>query len=76
LARCAYRMKPRHPYAGINLLRSLRAIGDRDEVARLLPEVSERAKVDVWGVDQLRQMRVWLRVSTAPESPASSISPP
>ncbi len=76
LARCAYRMKPRHPYAGINLLRALRVLGDRNEVARLLPAVSDAAKVDVWGVDQLRQMRAWLRGSTTPASPADSVSTP
>lgn len=64
-ARTAYRMKARHPYAGVNLLRALRGLGERDEVARLLPEVSEVAKLDVWGVDQLRQMRAWLK-ATAP----------
>lgn len=64
-ARTAYRMKPRHAYAGVNLLRALRDLGERDEVARLLPEVSEVAKLDVWGVDQLRQMRAWLK-ATAP----------
>lgn len=75
-ARSAYRMKPRHPYAGVNLLRALRVLGERNEVARLLPEVSETAKVDVWGVDQLRQLRAWLKATAAAGPSRETVTPP
>lgn len=63
-ARAAFLMKPQHPYAGVNLLRALRAT-DRPAMAReVLPQVRANASLDAWGRRQLDEIERWVAEAT------------
>lgn len=58
-ARAAFLMKPQHPYAGVNLLRALRATDGAAEVRTLLPQVRANASLDAWGRRQVDEIERW-----------------
>lgn len=60
IATAAFRNGPDHRYTGVNLMLARRALGQRDEVRRLLPEVEAKAKLDDWGRQQIAELRTWV----------------
>lgn len=60
IATAAFRNGPDHRYTGVNLMLARRALGQRDDVRRLLPEVEAKAKLDDWGRQQIAALRTWV----------------
>ena len=60
LAKTSFIHNPTDPFAGVNLLLAARALDLRDEVKDLLPKVQAQAKLDSWGIDELKKLHSWL----------------
>ncbi len=65
-ARAAFLMKPQHPYAGVNLLRALRATDRPAEAREVLPQVRAEASLDAWGRRQVDAIDRWLAEASQP----------
>ena len=70
LAKKSFIHNPAHPYAGVNLLLAARALDLRDEVKDLLPKVQAQAKLDPWGIDELKKIHSWLTGDQPVATPA------
>lgn len=60
LALAAYRTSPGHRYAGVNLLRALRALGRVDEARPIASSLRAGAALDDWGRRQLAEAESWI----------------
>ena len=67
-AATAFRLQPEHAYAGVNLLRAVRALGLREEVTRLIGPVETNAALNDWGRQRLAEVRAWLDEPVVPDS--------
>ncbi len=65
-ATTAFRLQPEHPYAGVNLLRAIRALGLREEATRLMGLVETQATLNNWGRQRLAEVSDWLDESVIP----------
>ena len=70
LAKKSFIHNPAHPYAGVNLLLAARALDLRDEVKDLLPKVQAQAKLDSWGIGELKKLHSWLNGDQPVATPA------
>ena len=70
LAKTSFIHNPADPFAGVNLLLAARALDLRDEVKDLLPKVQAQAKLDSWGIDELKKLHSWLNGDQPVATPA------
>lgn len=70
LAKTSFIHNPADPFAGVNLLLAARALDLRDEVKDLLPKVQAQAKLDPWGIDELKKLHSWLTGDQPVATPA------
>ena len=78
VARATFRAAPRHPFAGVFALISLRRLGlpeaaAKGAAARLLPEVERSAQLEQWGRAQLEEIRVWCGLGPRPAVPSGQV---
>ena len=64
----AFRAVPAHRYAGINLLRALRALELKDEARAILPNVrrDSGSHLSKWGIDRLALIETWIDPKSLP----------
>ena len=61
-ARQAWEVQPYHLYAGVNALRSLRALNRPKETKVFMEQfLAERPNLDQWGNAQLEDLQLWLK---------------
>ncbi len=70
LAKTSFIHNPVDPFAGVNLLLAARALDLRDEVKDLLPKVQAQAKLDPWGIGELKKIHSWLAGDQPVATPA------
>jgi|GEM_PF-5053195 len=75
-AELAFRMDPRHPYAGVNLLRALCRLEDWGEVRDMLEEVRSRSELNDWGRAQLAIVEESLAKAAIPPAEGDVSSAP
>jgi hypothetical protein len=61
LGRLAGIAEPSLPYAGVNRLRHLMALGDRTTVRAEIDRVAASSAIDAWGRRQIEIIRTWLK---------------
>lgn len=76
VARATFHGAPRHPFAGVFALASLRRLGLREAAAELLPTVENSAQLEQWGRAQLDEIRVWCDVGPRPAVPSAQVPKP
>ena len=59
VASAAMRASPSHPFAGVNLMLARQALGDREAVRALLPQLQANPSLDDWGRAQIASARAW-----------------
>jgi hypothetical protein len=64
-SRLAQRLDPSHPYAPVNELLALKAIGDRCDVALRLIEVESLPHLNDWSRNRIGELKQWLVGSSA-----------
>ncbi len=70
LAKTSFIHNPTDPFAGVNLLLAARALDLRDEVKDLLPKVQAQAKLNSWGIGELKKLHSWLTGDQPVATPA------
>ena len=70
LAKTSFIHNPTDPFAGVNLLLAARALDLRNEVKDLLPKVQAQAKLDSWGIGELKKLHSWLNGDQPVATPA------
>jgi len=60
LARIAHTARPSLPYAGVNRLRHLKALGDKDTARAEVEHIAASPAIDEWGRLQIEAIQTWL----------------